>query len=449
MGPKLIHQDAAGKSSKKNSRRLPKRTLNRIIWRWHFWAGLIATPVLMIASLTGGIYIFQPEIEQILFPEILNSKGDSENLTFQQMVDKVVEHEGVGWKPAILFIDDQRKNANRSVFLRGENHQHKTVYIDPYDGEILGQIPEPNFLTVVLRIHRNLFAGMIGRVFMELTTSWMIVLVASGVWLWWPASFRKLKGVLIPRLDAGKYTVARDLHSLSGLFLFPIALVIGITGLLYSLVWGTTFILTGFFSGAFDIEAKPPKSMIPSEQVAKNHSLTADEIYQIALEKKMPLERVNLHLPVSEDDAWSVRSSAGYGPSVEQILFVDRYSGETIFHSTLSEIPLMAQWTQWNYPLHVGSVLGWFSKPIWLLACLVLFSLPVSGIWMWLSRRRKGKTGFPKKYDKKLPRWLILTIAIVAIGLPMVGVSLLVVAIIDFIATRKWFRRRLSSEGIA
>lgn len=68
---------------------------------------------------------------------------------------------------------------------------------------------------------------------------------------------------------------------------------------------------------------------------------------------------------------------------------------------------------------------------------------------MWLSRRRKGKTGFPKKYDKKLPRWLILTIAIVAIGLPMVGVSLLVVAINDFIATRKWFRRRLSSEGIA
>ena len=33
------------------------------LWRWHFYAGLIIAPVLIIMSVTGGMYLLQPQIE--------------------------------------------------------------------------------------------------------------------------------------------------------------------------------------------------------------------------------------------------------------------------------------------------------------------------------------------------------------------------------------------------
>ena len=41
------------------------------LWRWHFYAGLIIAPVLIIMSVTGGMYLLQPQIEDALYGELL------------------------------------------------------------------------------------------------------------------------------------------------------------------------------------------------------------------------------------------------------------------------------------------------------------------------------------------------------------------------------------------
>ncbi|WP_078412295.1 PepSY domain-containing protein [Priestia abyssalis] len=37
--------------------------LYKLVWRWHFYAVLIFTPVLLILAITGGTYLFKSQLE--------------------------------------------------------------------------------------------------------------------------------------------------------------------------------------------------------------------------------------------------------------------------------------------------------------------------------------------------------------------------------------------------
>ena len=45
---------------------MARNTLYRIAWNWHFWTGLLITPVFVVASVTGALFVFQPEIDRWL-----------------------------------------------------------------------------------------------------------------------------------------------------------------------------------------------------------------------------------------------------------------------------------------------------------------------------------------------------------------------------------------------
>ena len=46
--------------------------LYRLVWRWHFYAGLIVAPFAVLLALTGAIYLFQPQIEDIVYKGLYN-----------------------------------------------------------------------------------------------------------------------------------------------------------------------------------------------------------------------------------------------------------------------------------------------------------------------------------------------------------------------------------------
>jgi hypothetical protein len=60
--PKAARPDV-GKKSAPRSRPAAKESLYRIIWRWHFYAGVLIAPVLPVVAVTGALYIFRQEIE--------------------------------------------------------------------------------------------------------------------------------------------------------------------------------------------------------------------------------------------------------------------------------------------------------------------------------------------------------------------------------------------------
>ena len=286
-----------------------------------------------------------------------------------------------------------------------------------------------SFFEIVLKVHRELFLGWPGRLVVELTVGWTVLLLATGLYLWWPRTAVGSLGVWWVRLRAKPYTVLRDLHSVFGFYLLLPVAVIVVTGLFYSPVWGEAFhLVTRHDHGDPDAEAKPLASraghVAAGDPVGPRLSL--DRIEALARERYPDR---NLFITLSGTEGPGVPVSAGndynnsYGPFVSARFELDRADGRMLSHSTLAEDERY-WWHGWVYPLHVGSVLGPTSKAIWLVACLVLAALPVTGLWMWWVRRPAGRIGLPRRPKRRLPRGLVALIAALCLLLPVVGVSI-------------------------
>lgn len=125
------------------------------------------------------------------------------------------------------------------------------------------------------------------------------------------------------------------------------------------------------------------------------------------------------------------------GPQVNQMLFIDPASGEMLEDRGICQTKVIYQLGAWNYSLHVGTVWGLPTKFLWLAACVILVTSPVTGTWMWWQRRPRGRLGLPRRVDAPRPRWLIVTVAATGILLPALGLSVLVILVGERLVPRR------------
>ncbi len=79
------------------------------------------------------------------------------------------------------------------------------VYVDPANLRILKVTNEDGrSMRILARLHGELFAGDWGSRVVELAASWAIVLIVSGLYLWWPRQSQRLAGVLWIRFRKGQ-----------------------------------------------------------------------------------------------------------------------------------------------------------------------------------------------------------------------------------------------------
>lgn len=405
--------------------------LYRTFWRWHFYAGVLVAPVLCVVAVTGAIYVFKSELERALYADTMFVVPQPSRvpLDTQLAAARASVPEGYAATRFELSADPTRAT---SVLLVGKDRPFRRVYVNPHTGAVQGEVGDDNFFRVVLDVHRRLFLGSVGRVVVELTACWTIVLLVTGFYLWWPRRAEKLKGVFVPRLRTRPYLVLRDLHTVAGFYLLPVAFLIACTGLLYTLVWGSGYKYAAQKTGAFAIFTNPPASASPP--AAKPVPL--DRVARTAREQFPDAGGWNVTLPQKAGQAVVVLASGERGPNTQGILVLDHATGEVLGRKTHVEFPAVAQWSNWNYPLHVGSVLGTPTKVVWLVACLVLLALPVTGLWMWWKRRPVGQTGFPRRPDVRRPRWLVGAVVALAVLLPVFGASVLLILAGGWLAGR-------------
>lgn len=410
--------------------------LKRVVWRWHFLAALFVSPVLLVVSLSGAIYVFKPELAPLLHPDILSVERGSRNAPLDQQIAAVSRHVGPSWTPVVIDVDLTISNYPNGVVVENEAYEARTIFTNPNSGKVLGEIESPNFFGVVLAIHESLLTGTVGRFFVEVATCWGIFLAVTGFYLWWPRSFRALKGVWVPRLRGKFYVILRDLHTLPGIWLWPILVIILMSALLFTVVWGTAYHAVAFMTNAYAVRFEPPESL----PIAGANRVSLDAVWNRA-SRLADLRRTSIHLPRHERDSFRVETGGDLGASVSTVMVFDQYSGQLLLHKSLGELPWMAQVTSWAYPFHVGSVLGFPTKVLWLVASLIFGLLPITGLMMWLIRRRPGSLGFPNRYDAAMPSWLVVVLILFGIVLPTAGLTLLVAAICETAITRRRKRR--------
>lgn len=407
------------------------------IWRWHFYAGILITPIMLVMAVTGGIYLFQHEIDNALYGDVLynNNIPSDYSPDHDAIVSTALASQGGGSLKTYQPPHNALENARVTVTL--PDQPLMTVLVNPQTLAVVGTINEQWRLTNLSKeIHGGLMAGTFGEIVVELVACWTIIMIITGLYLWWPR-VKGLGGALLPRLNQSNRIFWRDLHAVPGFILSLWMLVIISTGLPWSVVWGNLldeFAISINEEFPQEIFSQRPQSVPLENPSSESRGVSINQLVNIAHQQ-------GFHHGFEIQSPWGPTGSYGIMPghhgsgSVlddKRYLFVDQYSGEILLRIDWDDIGAVGKATSVGISLHEGRLFGSVNQFINLAAVVVLIWLGISGMIMWLKRRPKGALGAPKKQPAlRFTKTLLVTIVALGIVMPLAGISMLLVWALD------------------
>jgi len=428
-------------------------SLYRAIWRWHFFAGLVAIPFMLLLAVTGGLYLFKDEIDNTVFAtrNVVAVQGTA--LSAEAVIAAAAQAVP-GGVPAI-YRDPPRADSSAVVTLGTEAGDVK-VFVDPYSGGILDEVAaDQEFSWVVKKIHSMEYFGTTLNRVIEAMGGFAIVLIVSGIYLWWPRG--RSGGVATLRWLPGRRVLWRDLHAVTGAYAGAVMLLLAVSGMPWSGVWGgqvnawaTQFGL-GYPPGAWDnvptsdlhLQHVVEKSGWTVENSPVPQSAPAPAAHPIGPNRAVAIVRglnvapgFELALPATPD---GVYSATIFPDSLadQRIVHIDQYSGRPLVDLSFADYGPVAKAIEWGVNVHMGQEWGRANQVLMAATCLAIVVMSVAAIVMWWKRRPKGRIGVPPyPADKRVYTGLWLAALAVGVLFPVTGIGILLMLAVDMLVIR-------------
>jgi len=431
----------------------------RAVWRWHFYAGLFCMPFVLVLSISGSIYLFKPQIEAW-------SDRECDNLVFDGQPASIADQvsAALGAVPGSGLVGYELPPTPRGAgrVIVKDNAESVRVYVHPKTLNILKQVQEDQrFTRWVFRVHGELLMGDRGSNIVELAASWTIVMIITGLYLWWPRNANGLGGIVYPRLRRGSRVFWRDIHSVIGMWVSAFVLFLLLTGLPWAKFWGNYFKMiraaTGTAVAQQDWTTGSEKRMMSggggheghggggrgksggwSSEVPIPKDLTAfDRVAATVI--PLGLEApVTISPPAKKgSEQWSAKSMTPNRPR-RTTLMIDGSTGNILSREELKDRHWVDRAVGFGIAAHEGQLFGWPNQLLGLLTALGLVAMSVSGVIMWWRRRDQGVLGAPKVLASgRFSIGLVIVIMLLGIYLPLFGASLLLVLLVEKTVLRR------------
>jgi uncharacterized iron-regulated membrane protein len=422
-------------------------SLYQTFWRWHFYGGIIFAPFLILLSISGALYLYQSEIETMIYKDKLIVQQGDKTLPLSEQVDAVKRE----YPEAEIGSVRLPKDDNRATLVKiSENEVVTQVYVDPYTAKITGTIlDEKHFKNVVAKLHSEWIVGgtFVNRL-VELAACWTIIILVTGLYIWWPRNKLSLMGTIVPRFKKNGRVFWRDLHAVTAFWLSFMILILIVTGLPWSGVMGeqinklATSAKAGYPTYAWtaptaekttneiaeDIPWATENNPAPTSEPADG-KLSLDQIMYLAQENNIQ-KPYTISSPIGEDGVFTVASSRDK-PENEATVYFNQYNGDIVEDVRFSDYGWMAKTISIGIALHEGHYFGLANQLLGTIAALGLVAIVIFSLIMWKKRKPAGKLGVPKKSDKKLRPWLIVIMIITGIVMPLAGISFITMFVFD------------------
>lgn len=414
----------------------------RGLWRWHFHAGLLCIPFVLILAITGSIFLFKPQIDAFADRGVDSLRLEGPRESGEQHIAAALASLP-GSKLFVYEVPLEPDDAVR-VHIYGSDGAGRIVYVHPHTLAILKSVPHTARLTEIVRmIHGELLAGRTGSLLIELAASWAIVMLVTGLILWWPRNGAGFAGVLYPRANRGSQVFWRDLHAVTGIWVSALAMFLLITALPWTTVAGEGI---GKIRGWVASQPREWALNSDDEHAAHRRQATADTVATplriddvIARLAPMRLEPpVRLYLPKENQPNWRVRAETQNRPKVREFE-LEPLTGELVNEKRFADKTTLDKAIHIGIAAHEGQLFGLANQLLGLFTALCLIGICVSAIVMWWRKRPDGSLGVPAP---KVPEFRITTAlwaGIVLLGalLPVLGLSLILLWIFGT-ATRRF-----------
>ncbi len=303
-----------------------------------------------------------------------------------------IEEQNPGLRVARLTLKDEPTASVAVRFDRNANTKARpdSVYVDPYDGTVLGPMRGEALFNTVLGLHRFLLipgdSKGWGRQITGVCAIALVIFLASGLVLRWP-QIHRLRIWLRPNLSRPGRARWWSLHAVAGTWLLPVYLIIAVSGLTWS------------YDGFRDIvnaslgAVKPakPMRMVKSAEANRDAKLDPDAVWTAFRNgegagragcrsscRRRHAQPVRIRWFSRDDDRPAARNEARYDAATGTLISAERAADQSL-----------GQRAAFNMlEVHRGRFFGEGFAILFCLASLAMPGFAATGIALYVLRRR-------------------------------------------------------------
>ena len=369
----------------------------------HLYLGLAAGLVIMMSCFTGAVLVFEDELQHFFYKERYFVKPENSRVPADKLIADLKTQVKNIKVTGVKYYSDPERSAEIAYTIKGKketqkkskekkqpgkgNENNRRAFINPYTGEILALYNhQETFFYTMFALHRWLLAGTTGKLITGISTLIFLIILTTGIILWWPKNKAILKQRLSIKKDAGWKRLNHDWHIVLGFYSALFLFVFAFTALAWSFEW--------FNDGIYKLTNSTPRTKQPESKIALN-TLNAgiENIMTKASQREPDAVYYNINFPKDSAGVFSVTVLPldASNESRTNNLFFDQYSGELIKQVEFSDRNLGQKIRATFKPLHIGSIWGLPSKIVAFIVCMLGTTFPVTGVIMWVNRSKKSK----------------------------------------------------------
>jgi len=357
--------------------------VRKLLFNLHLYIALVLGVFVLTLSATGALVAFGPELDALFNPKLFHVEPqNTAPLPFHTLADVVSRK--FGERVTTLRMPDSPDRSYSATVARGETQ----VFLNGYTGQILGTRSPKTFLAKSVQFHKRLAPAVgkgwpeIGNKIVAIACWSMLLLLLSGLYLWWPYQRFSVKW------SGSLRRVMFDLHNASGIYAFVFLLMLTITGLVVSYDEEITKYLYTV------TDTKPIARSMPSTPIAGVTPITAEQAVEIAKKELAGASPITVTVPTEERGSYNItmhfpEDHTGRGTGLGRSwVSVDQYSGKVLVSQNSRTAPGPTRTRMINRAIHTGDIFGVPSRVIAVVSSLLVLVQAVSGVMMWLKREK-------------------------------------------------------------
>jgi uncharacterized iron-regulated membrane protein len=410
--------------------------LNQWLWKWHIVGGLISLPFMLLLAVTGVIYLFKADVNQHLYEDTMFVEVPSASSQPISYASQLTSAQNAGQGKVVGMTVSAKQNRATEFKIKGQGRATNVLYVNPHNGEITGKIEQKEtFMYLVRKLHGEILLNKVGTLAVELIASWFIVLILTGLYIWWPKQGSGAAGFFIIRTTKGRRIFWRDMHAVTGFWLSAFMLAVVAGGMPWTDVFGSNLkwvqkqTNSGYpqnWQNAKGLESVFIQTNITQTSI---QSLDLDKVISIAETYQLP-GTLSINLPVSKKGVYTIKNRALWLED-QQVIHIDQYSGNVVAVYNWNDVGILMETRQIFMRFHQGEY-GLVNWLVMLGVGLAFIVMTSAGLTSYLMRKSKGNWSIPQVPPRfNVDKTLILMIIVLGLLFPMFGGSLVLLWLWD------------------